>query len=33
MPAATVPMPWGWAPYLVLTVRGEEALAEMGAGQ
>jgi hypothetical protein len=33
MPAATVPMPWGWAPYLVLSSKGEQALAEMGAGQ
>ena len=32
LPAATVPMPWGWAPYLILTTRGEEALAEIVAG-
>jgi predicted DNA-binding transcriptional regulator len=31
MPAATSPMPWGWAPYLTLTAEGEEALAEIAA--
>ena len=31
MPAATSPMPWGWAPYLMLSAEGEEALAEIGA--